>query len=473
MQENKEPIDTSKLKYALYARKSTEDEGRQVRSIGDQIKDCEKLAKELGVQVVKPYIEETKSAKTPGRRPKFTQMLKDIQANKYQGILCWHPDRLARNMIEAGQIIDMLDNGVIKDLRFHSHQFSNDANGKMLLGMLFVFSKHYSDDLSAKVSRGVKNNFAEGKASGVPKHGYKPNELGLYVPDTTHSLIVQAWQMREQGKGLKDILEYLHENGYQRKTKKGRVIQMGESTLSKMFQDPFYYGQLVQAGQTTDLRLIYDFVPTISEETYNNVQQISYSKSKGMYKLKKRATFMPLRQFVVCDYCKHLMYVGASKGRGDNSLRKLNYRCDNKECPRDKAQPDIQRGIRAKVLFDWVQHFLETDFQKIADQYDRYSKLIDNQSDEQRVQIQTQVRSKQGVLTRLNSELDNRSLALNSLPDKSGKAYENMSGKITELEAEIEEVETAITKLQDKLTDKTKLKLNNRGILEPRQNGGR
>jgi DNA invertase Pin-like site-specific DNA recombinase len=192
MQENKEQIDTSKLKYALYARKSTEGEGRQVRSIGDQIKDCEKLAKELGVQVVKPYIEETKSAKTPGRRPKFTQMLKDIQANKYQGILCWHPDRLARNMIEAGQIIDMLDNGVIKDLRFHSHQFSNDANGKMLLGMLFVFSKHYSDDLSAKVSRGVKNNFAEGKASGVPKHGYKPDDLGLYVPDTTHSLIVQS-----------------------------------------------------------------------------------------------------------------------------------------------------------------------------------------------------------------------------------------------------------------------------------------
>jgi len=84
-------------------------------------------------------------------------MLADIEAKKYDAILCWHPDRLCRNM---------LDESVLRDIRFHSHQFSNDANGKMLLGMLFVFSKQYSDDLSAKVGRGMKGNFSEGKSSG-------------------------------------------------------------------------------------------------------------------------------------------------------------------------------------------------------------------------------------------------------------------------------------------------------------------
>jgi hypothetical protein len=46
----------------------------------------------------------------------------------------------------------MVDEGVIKDLRFVTHYFTNDANGKMLLGMAFVLSKHYSDDLSQKVT---------------------------------------------------------------------------------------------------------------------------------------------------------------------------------------------------------------------------------------------------------------------------------------------------------------------------------
>ena len=41
----KKEIDVSKLKYVLYARKSTEDKGSQEHSIGDQIKDCKALAK--------------------------------------------------------------------------------------------------------------------------------------------------------------------------------------------------------------------------------------------------------------------------------------------------------------------------------------------------------------------------------------------------------------------------------------------
>ena len=84
---------------------------------------------------------------------------------------------------------------ILQDLRLHSHQFSNDANGKMLLGMLFVFSKQYSDDLSAKVTRGVRGNFGEGKSSGQPKFGYdRSTETGLYTPNDFFSLVQSAWQ---------------------------------------------------------------------------------------------------------------------------------------------------------------------------------------------------------------------------------------------------------------------------------------
>ena len=52
-------IDITKVRYALYARKSTTDETRQVRSIPDQIKDCQKMATDLGLRVVK-VLKETK-----------------------------------------------------------------------------------------------------------------------------------------------------------------------------------------------------------------------------------------------------------------------------------------------------------------------------------------------------------------------------------------------------------------------------
>lgn len=215
--------DYTKLRYVLYARKSTEDDNRQIRSIPDQIKDCEKLAGDLGLHVV-GIVKETKSAKKPNQRPLFMQVLKDIEAKKYDAILCWHPDRLCRNMLEGGQIINMLDEGVLKDIRFHSHQFSNDANGKMLLGMLFVFSKQYSDDLSAKVTRGNRNNFSEGKSAGTPKWGYDRDEsTGLYETNKYIDQIKEAWKRRALGESLEAVTDYLTKEGVHRMTKKTKL----------------------------------------------------------------------------------------------------------------------------------------------------------------------------------------------------------------------------------------------------------
>jgi site-specific DNA recombinase len=78
-------------------------------------------------------------------------MLNDLKKGIYDGILAWNPDRLARNMREGREILDMIDSGYIIDLKFVTHPFTPDANGKMLLGMAFVLSKQFSDELSQKV----------------------------------------------------------------------------------------------------------------------------------------------------------------------------------------------------------------------------------------------------------------------------------------------------------------------------------
>jgi DNA invertase Pin-like site-specific DNA recombinase len=80
-------LDFTKLRYTLYVRKSTDDESKQVRSLNDQIAECKVLAKRLGIRLVKPYLKEKKSAKIPNNRPIFTQLLKDLQHGKYDGIV--------------------------------------------------------------------------------------------------------------------------------------------------------------------------------------------------------------------------------------------------------------------------------------------------------------------------------------------------------------------------------------------------
>ena len=44
-----------------------------------------------------------------------------IEQGKADGILAWHPDRLARNSVDGGKVIYMMDPGLIKDLKFPTY----------------------------------------------------------------------------------------------------------------------------------------------------------------------------------------------------------------------------------------------------------------------------------------------------------------------------------------------------------------
>ncbi len=81
------------MKYFLYARKSTDEEDRQVLSIEAQVTELHEFARKENLQIAKEFIE-SKTAKSPGR-PVFNKMISEIEANNEKvGILAWHPDRL-------------------------------------------------------------------------------------------------------------------------------------------------------------------------------------------------------------------------------------------------------------------------------------------------------------------------------------------------------------------------------------------
>ena len=94
------------MKYFLYARKSTEDKKKQIQSIDDQIRVMSEIAKEKHLEIVDTITDE-KTAKSPGRKG-FTKMIERIQEGEAEGILCWKLDRLARNMIDGGNVIWLL-----------------------------------------------------------------------------------------------------------------------------------------------------------------------------------------------------------------------------------------------------------------------------------------------------------------------------------------------------------------------------
>ena len=60
-------------------------------------------------------------------------MLERIANGEADGILAWLPDRLSRNSIDSGQIIYMLDENKITDLKFPHFWFQNTPQDKYML----------------------------------------------------------------------------------------------------------------------------------------------------------------------------------------------------------------------------------------------------------------------------------------------------------------------------------------------------
>lgn len=144
-------IDESKLRFVIYARKSTEETDKQAMSIPRQLEHCRNFAKTMGYKVVEEITEKA-SASSAGNRPAFSKMLKRLEAEEFDGIIAYAPDRLSRNMLEAGMILDMLvlhkneDEIRLKKLAFTSGSFVNDVNGRLVLAVQFGLATQYSEN---------------------------------------------------------------------------------------------------------------------------------------------------------------------------------------------------------------------------------------------------------------------------------------------------------------------------------------
>ncbi|MFZ2072653.1 MAG: recombinase family protein [Minisyncoccia bacterium] len=158
------------LKVANYNRKSSEAEDRQVLSIDSQKYEAQKLKEIHQIADMISY-EDSKSAKTPGIRNQYSNMIQDFKCGKRNAIICWKPDRIARNMDEGGEIIDLLQRGIIKAIITPSKIYTPSEPSWSLL-LEFGMANQFSRDLSINVKRGQSKKARMGIPHGLATIGF-------------------------------------------------------------------------------------------------------------------------------------------------------------------------------------------------------------------------------------------------------------------------------------------------------------
>ena len=373
------------MKYILYARKSTESEERQVLSIEAQISELNEFAAKEKLEIVASLCE-AKTAKEPGRT-KFAEMLSFLQAGKADGIISWHPDRLARNSVDGGQVVYLLDTGIIKDLKFPTFWFDNTPQGKFMLNIAFGQSKYYIDNLSENIRRGHRAKLRRGVFPGFAPLGYLNNHhtRDIDIDPEKSPIVRKGFELYATRKyTLKQIAKALKDLGL--RSYKGNVLAV--SCVQRLLQNHFYYGIFKFKGETYQGT----HEPLISKKLFDKCQEVM--KSRGHIKTRKAEKTFPFRGLFTCGECGCAITAETQKGHNY-------YRCTKKK------NTCSQKYVREEMLTEQVKSFL----QKVSlSSQDTEKVLRELDKDEQKAKLDNHT-----ILQNLKSEISEVGVKLDKL----------------------------------------------------------
>lgn len=234
-----------KMRYCLYARKSTESDERQALSIDSQVKEMLQIAERENLEII-DIRRESKSAKDSGNRPVFKELIHDISEERFNAILTWAPDRLSRNAGDLGSLVDLMDAKKLLGIRTYGQTFSNSPNEKFLLMILCSQAKLENDNRGINVKRGLRARCEMGLWPTCPPTGYfkekRVDHKGECLADPDRAPVIkqmfekvayEKWSGRKLYHWLKFDLNFRTHLGK-------KHLSLGN--IYRLLENTFYYG---------------------------------------------------------------------------------------------------------------------------------------------------------------------------------------------------------------------------------------
>src|SRR3989344_5023225 len=337
-------------KFFLYARKSTDVEDKQVLSIEAQITELRAFAKQENLNIVDVFIEK-QSAKIPGR-PIFDEMLKRIKYGEAGGILSWHADRLARNSVDGGRIIYLLDTGKLASLKFPTLWFENTPQGKFMLSIVFGQSKYYIDSLAENTKRALRQKVKRGEYPSLAPIGYiNDKRVKSVVVDKKRAPIIRkAFELYAQDNSrLEDISNFLAQQDI---TSRGNK-NLKRDRISFILSNPFYVGLFRYAGEIHEGK----HQPVVSKKIFDQVQEILKQRGRPHHKTKNEPqVFCGLLKCGTCGMGITGEYK-VKRQKNGNEHYYIYYHCTRKNKLVKCKEPCIRQESLDKQISSLLQKF--------------------------------------------------------------------------------------------------------------------
>ena len=279
----------------IYARYSSDSQTEQ--SIEGQLRECQKYAQAHDILILDTYIDRAMTG-TNDNRFDFQRMLKDSGKRQWDYVIVYKLDRFSRNKYES--VIHkktLRDNGV--KLLSAMEQIPDTPEGTLMEALLEGFNQYYSEELTQKVNRGLRESWIKGNATGgFPVYGYDVVSKKYVINEYEAEMVIEVFTKYAQGYKARAIAKEMQERGVRRKN--GKLIDA--KYIYYILHNPRYTGRVEHHG------IVYDniFPRIISDELWYAVQTINDANKIAPSRKKEIFDYI-LSGKLVCGNCKHRM----------------------------------------------------------------------------------------------------------------------------------------------------------------------
>lgn len=318
---------------AIYVRVSSEEQVKGY-SIPGQLEELRSYASEHQLSIYREYVDDGYSGKSIDGRPSMLELLADAKQGRFQTVITWKLNRLARNLADQLKMMELFKQHNIGYMSLTEPLETNSAQGYFRAQMLGAIAQLEREQIAQNTRLGMQRRSQKGAwNSGNNVLGYEwvtGGDVESHVRIVPHEaeLVQMIFEQYRIGRGLKAITNHLNGAGYTTKRNK----PFSTASIRGILTNVNYIGQIRYTVHKKFTGVSNDHFkqviqgthePIISMGVWNEVQELLNKRS--LTPTKSITRHYPLAGLLKCPECGGSMVPAHTKAIRKNGNAHMNH----------------------------------------------------------------------------------------------------------------------------------------------------